>query len=478
MSLQYLIDRFVDFDAVESFDNTINNSIKSFDTIEHFGMFGSSYGNKVKNKTSTAMKSIVDETDNMDRSTAIKQIASLMSTTINKVVSNNKASLLQALAASNQISISGVQGGGDFVLTGIKQTSKVDLSGNANFVQTVKNDITTQITNEITNNFSKIATDSQHIGIDATKMNPYKPNAAAVLDGSAMMAAGNKTLNTTVSDTETMLKSTFNLNDSFKLDTNNEFNNVLENQLSTENLQKCAQETQANNALDLSNISIGGDFKISDLKQENFVTAALSCAFNQEVLNNLATIYLTNMENLIESLAKNTNNTDTGDIYTAGAAGALLLTAAPAQAAMKVGNMDIGAVEATEIPVEELKEELSGSSNMWTILLICCCVFLLIGVGAAVWYYSKNKGGASDMSTLVNSVASSTNTNIAQDMVTPPEVPSVNTDIKDLASTQDFSKIANVASTQDFSKIANVASTQDFSKIANVASTLSKLAKK
>jgi len=189
----------------------------------------------------------------------------------------------------------------------------------------------------------------------------------------------------TKTSTENILKETFKLNDSFKLTLNNDFNNSVSNQLSTENLAKCAQEAQANNSLDLSNIEVGGNANITDINQSNFVTAALDCAFNQDITNKLAAIFVTNYSNLIDNMLESTTTNNSGDILAAGTAGATMICAAGE--AVSTGSQGLGSGVSTA--AQGIGEGI-GKAFGNPMVIVSSCFFIIILI-AGVYFYMQQK---------------------------------------------------------------------------------------
>jgi hypothetical protein len=344
----------------------------------------------------------------------IQNSAKLLKSIINNVVSKNKSSLLQALAASNNISISDSKFTKDLNITNITQNNTIDLSGNITVAQKVQNDITTQITDEVVKTFKQAAMSSATTGTStsvgdtldnavnavAAIGTSFMDNTGKVLDGSLSMIAGNTTTAENKTLTENTLRDIFKLNSSFNLTSNDEFNNAVSNQLSTENLANCAQEAQANNKLNLSNITVDGNANITDIKQINFVTAALDCAFNQDVTNKLASIFVTKYSNLVDNILQNTTINNSGDVLAAGTAGAVMISAAGAavsDSAQGIGSGVGTAAQGVGSGVSTGAQGIgSGVGNalsgmiMNPICIIICCIFLFIMIGG-MYYLSQNK---------------------------------------------------------------------------------------
>jgi len=394
-----------------SIDHILNGNLSTIveylnDTpiIENFQIGGLSLNNSNTTLTDTQIKNLTESTKDINKSTMITNSAKLLKSVINNVVSQNQSSLLQALAASNNISINGGTFEGDFNLTA-NQQNKIDLSGNVSFAQKVQNDITTQINENVNKTFKDAAINSTTSGtstsigetlgkaIDAVASigNSFIDNAGKVIDGSLSVNSGNKTKTETKTLTENTLKETFKLDESFTLNTNDDFNSAVSNQLSTTNLASCAQTANAKNNIELSNIKVGGNANIN-VDQVNFVNAALDCVFSQDICNTLAGIFVTNYDNLIDLMVKNSSLSQTGDILAAGTAGATLVSAAGAA----VGEVakDVGeAVSNVADSVGSVFGGLTGAAifmNPCTYMVCCICLIVCL-----VIFFMFRSGGSS-----------------------------------------------------------------------------------
>ena len=384
-----------------------NNRTK---VIEHFGVGGINIKNTNTTLTETQITNLIETTKDIDESMMIQNCAKLIKSAINEVVNKNQSALLQALAASNNISMSNATIKGDLNVTAITQANTVDITANANFAQKVKNDITTQITDEVSKTFVREATNAasmtsgSNIGetlgkaMDAISNigESFIEGATDVINGSLTVNKGNETTETTRSNNETKLIDTFKLNSSFQLTANEDFNNAVSNQLSTENLSNCNQEAKANNDLNLSNIDVGGNANLNDIKQINFVTAALNCAFNQDICNQLASIFVTNYNNLVKSMIENKTINNEGDIAAAGTAGSAFITAGGAaisDAAQGVGSGVSEGAQGIGSGVGNTIGAIGSALAMNPVfILICCCVLLvLLAAGGAYFMMNKEK---------------------------------------------------------------------------------------
>jgi hypothetical protein len=419
--------------------STIIDYLNDSPNIENFAVGGIISDNTSIKLDKTKISNLSEATKNIDSSMMIENSAKLLKSVINNVVSKNQSSLLQLLSASNNISIANVGGdpSGDLKLTNVNQQNVMDITSLANFAQETTNDITTQITEEASKQFTKTATTSaltatsSSVGDTLGKAmdtvnalgSDFIQGATSVLDGSAAINAGNTSKTTTITETENSLKNTFNLNESFKITTNEDFNNAVSNQLSTENLASCGNEAAAKNNIDLANIN-KKNVIIDAINQSNIVTAALDCAFNQEVVNKLATIFVTNYSNLIDNMIQNSDTSNSGDVIAAGNAGAAMICAAgtalsdtaqgigsglstTAQglgSGLSTGAQGLGSGVSTGVQgigsgVGTAVGGIGSALALNPISVVSCCFVLIGGIAAAGYVLTKKKDDSGSSNT-------------------------------------------------------------------------------
>jgi hypothetical protein len=202
--------------------------------IENFTIFGINKNNTNTTLTDTEVKNLAESTKDINESMMIENSAKLLKSIINNVISKNQSSLLQALAASNNILISNTKFNGNVTIDGVNQNNTIDLSGNATFAQKIQNDITTEITDEVNKTFKKAAMSSAKNGTSASigetlghamdavasLGTSFIDNVGKVLDGSASITTGNTITNEKKTSTKNDIKDAFKLNDSFNLTSN------------------------------------------------------------------------------------------------------------------------------------------------------------------------------------------------------------------------------------------------------------------
>jgi hypothetical protein len=320
----------IDFADKIYLQSQINNNI-----IENFGQ---AFGNKTKLSTTKRITDITELNKNINQSKVIIGASSIISTAITNAINQNTSDLLRSIAISNKLNVNGAIGS-SFTFTNIKQTSNTQQETNVNFIQQVTNkvinDIATKInenidsiSNQLSNNVKKILGDE--------KSGSSLDNIVSSYTDIFKASVGNSVKTTTLEDNYKMLIDKYNLNQSFKLNKDNNVNQSLNSILSTSNLAKCAADTKVENTIDISKIDVSGPIVFSEIQQNNVVNDVIKCAFNQTIINDIANKIMNDYENninlMLENIDDKLDNTEIskiqGDILAAGVAGAAVCESA------------------------------------------------------------------------------------------------------------------------------------------------------
>jgi hypothetical protein len=262
---------------------------------EHF--LGGGGGNDTTVNDSKDISKKMELNTNINRSMVVKSVAKLVNTVVNEVAQSNSAEVENAVGASNTIALYGVEC--DVInISGISQSAEAQASTAAVIHQKIANSIETNITNsitkKITNSLPNDVADIQKKDNEMAKqfMNAtpgLDPNAAKkLLAGTAKGGFGNDTTVNTSYKLEAELKKTLNLDESFKVDDNDEISNEIKNKISQKNLAKCSAVAAAANNVTLADIKCK-TANISNIKQKAIAVSTLACAFDQEAVNKIST---------------------------------------------------------------------------------------------------------------------------------------------------------------------------------------------
>lgn len=310
-------------------------------------------GNSTKLSDSTIIKDLKEINKNIDQSKVMKGMSKIISDVVNDVVSKNSTDLMRTIAVSNKIAISGAKGG-SFSMKNITQSIKAETSVQADFAQKVSTKIQNEIANKIKDNIdsatkqfdkdTKKSVTDEKLGTTIGGMVGDVVGALASVGNKAFdtvgkvltLSVGNSMEQTTSKDISQEMKDTFNLNQSFNYEKNDEAKTAISNVLKTENLSKCAADSKLANEIDLGKIDVSGPIEISEVNQEAVVKDVMKCAFNQEVINDIASKVVNDFDKLIKAMIENVNDKLTdelktkvqGDIYAIGTAGVAVLEGA------------------------------------------------------------------------------------------------------------------------------------------------------
>lgn len=254
-------------------------------------------GNKTKVKQTTNINKRADLKNNIDRSMNVESTQKIFNDIITEVSQNNSADVQNAVAASNSINLMGIEC--DTVnFSGSNQNSYSGGSVSATIVQestnkihnSIENEIKKKILNKLPNNLDDIQKkDNEMMKQFLNSMPGYDPNKASKLAGNVSNNGfGNKTNIDYKYNLDLELKKELNLDDTFKIEDNDDINSNIKNSVNQNNLAKCSASASANNILNLNDIKCK-TANISNLKQQAYAESILSCAINQDLINEIST---------------------------------------------------------------------------------------------------------------------------------------------------------------------------------------------
>lgn len=291
----------------------------------------------------TKIKNLTEKTQNISKDMIVSSTAKLLNKAINEAAANNSAEITKALSASNKISISGAKGKG-FTLKGVDQRAEVKSKTEGEIVQKIANKMNNDMSNSISKSFEQASSDVKKLKEDISKGTSLGDGVAAlgelggkIADGAAKVASravnvGGTNREVNKKELENTLRETLNLSENFKVDDNDEVENIIKNQMSQENLAKCAEEAAAANEINLADIDAGdGPIEISDIKQTALVDSAMKCAFNQEIVNEMANKIVNDLEKTFkkvsDSMSQEERSEKYGDLLALGEGSAMLMAA-------------------------------------------------------------------------------------------------------------------------------------------------------
>jgi len=296
-------------------------------------------GNTTINSDSKRMKDLKEKSKEINQSKVIEGVAKLLSSSITSAVSKNQADLLRTIAISNDVSVKGAKGT-SFIMSGIKQTSVITQETNMDVAQTITNKVTNDISKNLKENIdmaAKTTTTDMKKFEDTSKSGTNVGGIVSDIADAATkilsMSMGNTTINKTEEEITKELKEQFKLNQDFKYNKNSEASDLIQQTLNSDNLAKCAADTKANNKINLESLNISGPIEITNIEQSNVVNDVMNCAFDQAVINDIASKIVSEYDSTIKQLLENVDSTldeqkkaaIEGDIYAIGTAGSAIL---------------------------------------------------------------------------------------------------------------------------------------------------------
>ena len=392
---------------------TFKNSRSNNRTVENFGI---GIANKSKTTENTLVKNSKELEKNINQSTVVDGVAKMLGAVLNEVANENNAELSQMIALANEISITNVDAGGDFVMAGVNQESTSDTDTNIKAAQKIKTKISSDISKKVASNVTKIfdtvkdkQISNEEEGNSSTGIgSTLEALGGKVMDTAAKICSiqiGNSTEKTTNNTKIDELKQTLNLDDSFTMKKDTSISDTIGNKLSSKNMAKCAKSTSQANKCKLDKIKVGGSVKLGNLTQRASVKAVLSCAFDQTVLNDLATKIVSDLDETIVNMRKaadkyaekNKTVSTSGDVYAAGVAGKAILQGV-GEAAIGVGAGVSDAAEGVGKGVSTATEGVgTGIASAMSGLVMPLIAGAIAMVIFGVVYTMVKKGGMPSM---------------------------------------------------------------------------------
>jgi len=333
-----------------------SNKITKFKKSRLIERFGLNIGNKDTTVDNTLVKNATDIEKNINQASVISGMSKLLGAVLNEVANENNAELSQMIALANEISITNVEAGGDFVMAGVNQEATSDTDTNIKAQQKIQNKISTEISRKLSNKVENIVdtltskdisneeegNSSSSIGGTITALGTKAMDTAGEV---LSIGIGNSTSKTTNNEQITELKDKLKLDKSFTMKKDNSVSDTISNKLSSKNMAKCAKSTAQANKFKLDKIKVGGSVKLGTLSQRASVKSVLSCAFDQTILSEIATKVVSDLDENIKNMQKsadkyaekNKSVSTSGDVYAAGVASKAVLSGV-GEAAVGIGS--------------------------------------------------------------------------------------------------------------------------------------------
>ena len=279
-----------------------------------------SAGNSRNANNNVNINKDIDIKTNIDRSTMIESVNKLVNDVVNEVGQKNSAEVMNSVAASNRINLHGIDC--DVIeFDNINQGANATSTNVSTIVQKQENKIKTSISNsikkKITNSLPKDVNEIQNKNNEMINqfrntvpgLRDTMSNATKMLDGACNFGYGNSTNVDTNFFSNESLKKTLNLDESFKVNDNDEISNTIKNVVKQENLVTCTNKAIASNEINLKDIKCG-NLKIKNVEQEAAAKALLNCTINQEIRNEITTKVTNTLDKLFERMYDSAKDND------------------------------------------------------------------------------------------------------------------------------------------------------------------------
>jgi hypothetical protein len=387
-------------------------------------------GNTTVNSESTKLADLKSIEKQIDQSKVVGGMTQLLSNAITNAVSKNSADLTRLITISNEITLGDMTADGDVNIRNISQTTTIQQETQMKSVQEITNKVVTEIASSLTDQIDSAAKQATENTKKLSDTGNSGTSVGGIIDSVANVAgkavdgltdifkiqAGNSTTDKSEEDITKQLSDKFNLNQSFKYEKNSDANKAINNALTPENIAKCAATTASSNKFATKSIKAKGNINIDTINQTNVVTDVMNCAFDQKIVNDIASKIISDYNSTIKQLVDNINSDldeesrakVEGDIYAMGVAGSAILESV-GNAGSKI--IDSGGKAGTALlgGVSEVVEkggdaaQKVGMGLAMVPLAIGFGVFLcIIAIGAMIYFASGGPSSAAAASTDVD----------------------------------------------------------------------------
>jgi hypothetical protein len=388
------------------------NQIKKLTPIENFS------GLEIGTSDTTSARKRADDLQEIDKkidkSKVIAGMAKLMSNAVATTVSKNNADLMKLIKISNEINLENISTGGDFIISGTKQTTNIEQDVKMVSAQTITNKIVNDITKNLLENINMAAEETNINKKSLTDTGKGGTSVGGIVDSIANVAGkgvdalkdilslsiGTSTSNISSDEATKKLKDMFNLNESFRYEKNNETADTISNLLTSDNLSKCDAKTTAENKLSIKGAKVGGTLRVEGTEQVGKVSDVMECVFTQTIYNDIASKLVSDYNLTIKNLVKNINdNVDEvtkarieGDIYAMGAAGSAILESVGNAGSKIIEEGGTAGQKILKGAAEVVKEggDAIGNVVKGTALYIALAIFgCLVAFGSLIYIMRK-----------------------------------------------------------------------------------------
>ena len=283
-------------------------------TIEGFtsllGALGIKGGNETNIKDSKEINKKAELDTNIDRSTVVNACNKIVNNVANEVAQSNSAEVNNSIGASNSALFMGIECD-SFKLDGLDQNSDTSTSTSADIVQktqsTISNSMTNVISKKVTASLPKNEDEIMNKQnkmlkqfMDATP--GLDPDAAKkIVGGLSDDGFGNKNNVSTDYKLNAELKNKLNLNNSFKVDDNNEIRNEIKNSLNQDNFARCSSNAMASNNLTVTDVKCKTAL-LTNIKQKAVAKSILNCSFDQKAQSSITNKVMTRITSVFENI--------------------------------------------------------------------------------------------------------------------------------------------------------------------------------
>ena len=328
----------------------------------------------------------------------INNMTSVVQKNATNIANQNQQQMMVELKATNVIKLSDVKvTGGDVNIGNLNQANEIDskatMEGKSSVTVTINKETSTTTNNQISKHLADKKTLDKTLPGLLNKAVAAVPPPAKTGDALVGSTSASSEAITNIKRDDTVINKAI---EKSKTDINVEeaIESAMEENVSAETLQTCGAEILAGNETVFNNFDIeGGDLNLMNVDQKNVINSIVECQFSNEVVNNIVTKMITNIEKQMEESSLTEEEQEGyGQAFAASVAAQTEVAKAEEETA-RVEAAQEGETNRTQAEEsgETDREKAKQDGYYWLYFFICCCCCVVV-IGAVAAFGMKTAG--------------------------------------------------------------------------------------
>ena len=327
----------------------------------------------------------------------INNMTSVVQKNATNIANQNQQQMMVELKATNVIKLSDVKvTGGDVNIGNLNQANEIDskatMEGKSSVTVTINKETSTTTNNQISKHLADKKTLDKTLPGLLNKAVAAVPPPAKTGDALVGSTSASSEAITNIKRDDTVINKAI---EKSKTDINVEeaIESAMEETIKSDNLQQCGANIQANNSMVFENIDAKEGIKLNNNEQKNVIDSVVDCQFSNEVINNIVTKMITNIEKQMEESSLTEEEQEGyGQAFAASVAAQTEVAKAEEETA-RVEAAQEGETNRTQAEEsgETDREKAKQDGYYWLYFFICCCCCVVV-IGAVAAFGMKTAG--------------------------------------------------------------------------------------